>query len=161
VWAEDTNSSRYSPRHRFNWKKLHVPPRTVGITAHCVQYIIHTGLCRVCWLLVWVTEWTIVTVLQAARYRFRTPVDPCDILIINSTLNKHCKVCHYGEDWVCSFRLIGGVLIVGFSAPRFSDSCLVGLLFFRCARLHFPLLCKKQAHISTGKNASYSQSKML
>jgi len=47
----------------FNRKKLHVPPRTVGITADYVQYVKCTGLCRVCWLLVfapwvvWVTEW--------------------------------------------------------------------------------------------------------
>jgi len=34
--------------NRFNRKNLHVPPRTVGITADCVQYIIHTGLWRVC-----------------------------------------------------------------------------------------------------------------
>ena len=61
--------------NRFNRKKLHVPPRTVGITAYYVQYIMHTGLC---WLLVWVTEWAIVTMVQAARYRFRTPVETCD-----------------------------------------------------------------------------------
>ena len=47
--------------NRFNRKKLHVPP--VGITAYYVQYIIHTGLCRVCWLLVWVTEWAMQGVL--------------------------------------------------------------------------------------------------
>ena len=58
--------------NRFNRKKLHVPRRTIGITAGYVQYIIHTGLCRVCWLLVfvlwvvWVTEWAIVITLQAA-----------------------------------------------------------------------------------------------
>ena len=56
-----------STRQRFNWKKLRVPPWTVGITADYVQFIIHTGLCRVRWLLVfvhwavWVTEWAIVT----------------------------------------------------------------------------------------------------
>jgi hypothetical protein len=31
--------------NRFNRRK---PPRTVGITADCVQYIIHTGLCSMC-----------------------------------------------------------------------------------------------------------------
>ena len=64
--------------NRFNRKNLHVPPRTVGITADYVQYIIPTGLCRVCWLLVWVIEWAMVTMLQAARYGFRTPGETCD-----------------------------------------------------------------------------------
>ena len=63
VWAADTKSSRYHPQDRFNRKELHVPPRNVGITADYVQYIIHAGLCRVYWLLVWVwvTEWAVVT----------------------------------------------------------------------------------------------------
>jgi len=30
--------------NRFNRKELHIPPRTIGITADYVQYIIHTGL---------------------------------------------------------------------------------------------------------------------
>ena len=30
--------------NRFKRKKLHIPPRTVGITADNVQYIIPTGL---------------------------------------------------------------------------------------------------------------------
>ena len=34
--------------NRFNRKKLHVPTTTVGLTADYIQYIIHTGLCRVC-----------------------------------------------------------------------------------------------------------------
>ena len=38
--------------NRFKRKKLHVPPRTVGITSYYAQYIIHTELCRVCWFLV-------------------------------------------------------------------------------------------------------------
>ena len=69
-------------------KKLHIPPRTVGITADCIQYIIAIGLCRVCWLLVfvhwalWVKEWAIVTMLQAARYGFWTPVETCDISLL-------------------------------------------------------------------------------
>ena len=64
--------------NRFNRKKLHVPPRTVGITAGYVQYIIHTGLCRVCWLqvcvhwAVWVKEWA---KLQAAKYGFWTTME--------------------------------------------------------------------------------------
>jgi len=66
----------------FNRKNLHVPPRTVGITAGYVQYIIHTGLCRVCWLLVWVTEWAMVTMLQAARCGFWTPVETCDFSLL-------------------------------------------------------------------------------
>jgi hypothetical protein len=33
--------------NRFNRRKLHVPPRAVGITADYVQYVIHTGLCGV------------------------------------------------------------------------------------------------------------------
>ena len=60
--------------NRFNRKKLHVPP--VGITAYYVQYTIHTGLCRMCWLLVW------VTMLQAAGYRFQTPVETCDFSLL-------------------------------------------------------------------------------
>ena len=44
--------------NRFNRKKLHVPPRTVNVTAGSVQHIIHTGLCRVCWLLVFV-HWAV------------------------------------------------------------------------------------------------------
>ena len=72
--------------NRFNRKKLHVPP--VGITADYVQYTIHTGLCRVCWLLVfvhwavWVTEWAILSMLQAARYRFWTPLETCNISLL-------------------------------------------------------------------------------
>ena len=74
--------------NRFNRKKLLVPPRTVGITADYGQYIIRTGLCRVCWLLVfvhlvvWVKEWGMVTVLQAARYGFWTPVETCDFSLL-------------------------------------------------------------------------------
>ena len=30
--------------NRFHRKELHIPPRTIGITADYVQYIIHTGL---------------------------------------------------------------------------------------------------------------------
>ena len=70
--------ARYCPQDKqINIKKLRVPPRAVGITANHVQYIIHTGLCRVCWLLVfvhwavWVTEWAIVTTLHAAVDRSR------------------------------------------------------------------------------------------
>ena len=53
--------------NRFNSKKAPVQPRTVSISANYVLYIIHTGLCRVCSLLVfvhwvvWVKEWAIVT----------------------------------------------------------------------------------------------------
>jgi len=46
-------SSRYSPQYRFSRKKLHVPPRTVGITADCtvhytyrtLQSVLITSLC--------------------------------------------------------------------------------------------------------------------
>jgi len=69
----------------LNRKKLHVPPRTVGITADYVQYVKLTGLCRVCWLLVfapwvvWVTEWACsFWLLQAARYGFWTPIETCN-----------------------------------------------------------------------------------
>ena len=85
MWIEDTKCSRHSPQDKqINRKKIHVPPRTAGITADYLQYIIHTGLCRLCWLLVlvcwpvWVKEWAIVTMVQAARYRFWTPVETCD-----------------------------------------------------------------------------------
>jgi hypothetical protein len=44
--------------------------------------------CRVCWLLlfvpwaVWVKEWAIVTMLQAARYGFWTPAETCDFSLL-------------------------------------------------------------------------------
>ena len=63
-----------SARDRFNWIKLHVPPRTGGITAHHVQYRMCRLLVFVHWA-VWVTEWAIETMLQAARYGFWTPVE--------------------------------------------------------------------------------------
>ena len=75
--------------NRCNRKKLLVPPTTVGITADYVQYIIHTGLCRVCWLVfvhwaVWVKEWATVTRLQAARYGFWTPIETCDFSLLQN-----------------------------------------------------------------------------
>ena len=80
---------RYSPQYKhIQLKKLHVPTRAVGITADYVQYIIHTGLCMVCQLLVfvrwavWVKEWAVVTMLQAARYGFWTPVETCDFSLL-------------------------------------------------------------------------------
>ena len=64
--------------NRFNREKLHVPPRTVGITADCTVHYTY----RVCWLLVWVTEWAIVTMLQAARYSFGPPVETCNFSLL-------------------------------------------------------------------------------
>ena len=87
--------------NRFNRRKLHVSPRTVGITADCVQYIIHTGLCRVCLLLVcvhwavWVKEWATGTVLQAATYGFWTPVETCNFSLVWNVHTGSFKV--YGE----------------------------------------------------------------
>ena len=90
AWAEGTKSLRYSPQDKTDSmeKNLHVPPRTVGITTDYVQYIIHMELYRVCWLLVfvhwavWVKGWTIVTMLQAAKYGFWTPAETCDFSVL-------------------------------------------------------------------------------
>lgn len=104
--------------NRFNRKKLHVPPRTVGITAYYVQYIIHTELCRVCWLLVRVTEWAIVTMVQAARYRFRTPVETCDFSLLWN-VQTGCGTTQPLIQRVCGFFPWGKVARV-WSWPLFS-----------------------------------------
>jgi hypothetical protein len=78
--------------NRFNRKKLHVPPRTVGITADCVQYhdtyrivqgVLITGLCSLNGLSESDYSWC----------RFWTPVETCDFSLLWN-LQTGCGTTH-------------------------------------------------------------------
>jgi len=81
VWAAEIKSTGQTDSIK---KKLHVPPRTVGITADYVQYIIHTGLQGVL-----ITSLCSLSGLSErmsysdyAWYRFWSPVETCDFSVL-------------------------------------------------------------------------------
>ena len=163
VWAEGTKVwDIVHKTKRFNRKKLHVQPRTVGITANYAQYIILIGLCRVCWLLVWSLSGLSERVSYSDCYRLQdTGFGPNRDMRFFSSLKCPDRLC----DHPASYSKGMGILPWGQSALGMELTTLFHLVAkvkneWRCTSAPPPPLCLHGMDKTTFLNTGFHRGKL-